>query len=99
MAEVKMPFLSLLVLSLAATCLARPAADPKPPNLAYLFSVNLTLPGPVSIGSGPRGIRAFFPIAGGSFAGPKLSGNRCSSSLETPAYKTVWNRTHSDNVM
>ncbi len=66
--------LSVLLLSLAATGLGWPLADPKPPALTYLYTVNLTSPAPINVGAGPRGIRQVIPISGGAFSGPKLSG-------------------------
>jgi hypothetical protein len=50
------------------------AALPTPPQLTFLYSVNLTFAPPVSIGAVPYGNRDLLPIAGGSFHGPKLSG-------------------------
>ncbi|KAK4171189.1 hypothetical protein QBC36DRAFT_367715 [Triangularia setosa] len=67
--------LSLAKLSLlgvlAATVLA---ADPAPPPLNYLFSVNLTFAEPISIGSVPYGTRDLLTISGGTAVGPKISG-------------------------
>ncbi|KAK4112525.1 hypothetical protein N656DRAFT_753491 [Canariomyces notabilis] len=50
------------------------AAVPTPPQLTFLYSVNLTFAPPVSIGAVPYGTRDLLPISGGSFSGPKLSG-------------------------
>ncbi|KAK0609428.1 hypothetical protein B0T14DRAFT_400138, partial [Immersiella caudata] len=47
---------------------------PKPPNLTYLYSVNLTFGDPILIGSVPYGKRDLLTISGGAFSGPKLSG-------------------------
>ncbi|KAK3385859.1 hypothetical protein B0H63DRAFT_560362 [Podospora didyma] len=62
--------LPLALLAFAATGLA----DPTPPALTYLYSVNLTFAAPVEIGSVPTGNRAILTIAGGAFSGPKLNG-------------------------
>ncbi|KAK4204583.1 hypothetical protein QBC40DRAFT_303452 [Triangularia verruculosa] len=59
------------VSALAATALA---ADPTPPPLTYLFSVNLTFAEPISIGSVPYGTRDLLTISGGTAVGPKISG-------------------------
>ena len=48
--------------------------SPSKPALTYLFSVNVTTSATVSIGTTPFGERAFIPITGGSFSGPKVSG-------------------------
>ncbi|KAH8890355.1 hypothetical protein GQ53DRAFT_867235 [Thozetella sp. PMI_491] len=63
---------TVFFLSLAALGLA----DPKPPTLTYLYSVNLTIPSAanVDIGSGPQGSRGILSITGGAFSGPKLKG-------------------------
>ncbi|KAK3317559.1 hypothetical protein B0T19DRAFT_435193 [Cercophora scortea] len=53
---------------------AKGLADPKPPALTYLYSVNLVMPAGVDIGSVPYGKRALLPISGGTFSGPKLNG-------------------------
>jgi hypothetical protein len=60
----------LLTLATAAV-----AADPTPPKLTYLYSANVTFGDTVSIGSVPTGTRNLLPISGGTFSGPKLSGN------------------------
>lgn len=64
--------LPLTLLALAATALA---AEPAPPKFTYLFSVNLTFAAPITIGSVPYGTRDLLTISGGTFSGPKLSGN------------------------
>ncbi|CAJ2514035.1 Uu.00g021540.m01.CDS01 [Anthostomella pinea] len=50
-------------------------ADPAPPGLAYLYTVNVTLGDAIDVGLGPKGTRIVIPITGGTFSGPKLSGN------------------------
>ncbi|KAK0713407.1 hypothetical protein B0T26DRAFT_610548, partial [Lasiosphaeria miniovina] len=49
-------------------------ADPKPPALTWLYSVNITFAAPIEIGAVPTGNRAILTISGGSFAGPKIAG-------------------------
>jgi len=66
--------LFLALAALAGAALALPAADPAPPALTYLFTANLTVSKPISVGAGPQGSRQVVPITGGVFAGPKLSG-------------------------
>lgn len=48
------------------------------PQLEYLFqaTVNVGERIPFGSGPGPLGMRASFPILGGSFAGPGMSGTR-----------------------
>ncbi|OAA64383.1 Outer membrane protein, beta-barrel [Niveomyces insectorum RCEF 264] len=58
---------------LAAASGAR--ADPKPPTLTFLYSINLTMAASLDIGSTPTGSRGILPITGGTFSGPKLNGN------------------------
>ncbi len=65
----------LLAASLAATA----AGLAPPPALTFLFSSNLTLGAPIPIGNGPLGARQVVPVAGGTFAGPKLSGMQSSA--------------------
>ncbi|KAK0729549.1 hypothetical protein B0H67DRAFT_501072 [Lasiosphaeris hirsuta] len=62
--------LPLAVLAFAASVIA----DPKPPPLTYLYSVNLTFAPTITIGSVPSGSRDLLPISGGAFTGPKFSG-------------------------
>ncbi|KAI1334454.1 hypothetical protein F5Y15DRAFT_289832 [Xylariaceae sp. FL0016] len=49
-------------------------ADPTPPGLTYLYTVNATLGTSIDVGTGPEGQRTVIPITGGTFSGPKLSG-------------------------
>jgi len=63
--------LPITLLALAASAFA---ADPKPPPLTYLYSVNLTFGDPIAIGAVPYGHRDLLTISGGSFSGPKFSG-------------------------
>lgn len=48
--------------------------EPAKPPLTYLYSANLTIPPAYDIGTVPMGGRAILPLTGGSFSGPKLSG-------------------------
>ncbi|KAK4160168.1 hypothetical protein QBC43DRAFT_347438 [Cladorrhinum sp. PSN259] len=81
MKEFRIVFLSLLSLLLLPIT-ALPAnndivASPKPPkapDLTFLYTLNITGGTVISIGQTPRGNRIVAPIAGGSFAGPKLKG-------------------------
>lgn len=61
----------LAIFSLAAAALA---AEPAPPPLTYLYSVNLTFAAPVSIGEVPYGTRDLLTISGGTVSGPKING-------------------------
>jgi hypothetical protein len=65
---------SLFCLSLAATGLALPMAEPTPPKLTFLYAVNLTIPAPIDVGVGPQGLRQALAITGGAFEGPKMKG-------------------------
>ena len=67
----------LLTPFLAASGLAGvQAATPTPPTLTYLYSLNCTLGTSINVGTGPHGTRTVIPITGGTFAGPRLSGER-----------------------
>lgn len=68
----KMKSLALSLLGLAATVIATPT----PPTFTYLYSVNLTIPAAANIdlGSVPLGTRSILSITGGTFWGPKLTG-------------------------
>ncbi|GAB1317928.1 hypothetical protein MFIFM68171_08138 [Madurella fahalii] len=61
----------LSLFSFAAVALA---ADPTPPPLTYLYSVNLTFAAPVNIGEVPYGTRDLLTISGGNVSGPKING-------------------------
>ena len=69
-----MNMLSLFFLSLAATALSLPLNRPTPPTFTFLFTANLTAGAQLNIGTTPFGDRGIITIAGGSFAGPLLSG-------------------------
>ncbi|KAK3327051.1 hypothetical protein B0T19DRAFT_399959 [Cercophora scortea] len=62
----------LLWLSLAMSSLA----DPAPPPLTFLYAVNLTFngAGTLNIGQTAMGRRVAYPISGGTFSGPLMSG-------------------------
>ena len=50
-------------------------ADPTPPAVEYLYTVNLTFPKTnLTVGATPLGKRGGWPIDGGVFAGPKMNG-------------------------
>lgn len=51
------------------------ATTPKPPTTTFLYSINITMSAPLDIGTTATGSRSILPIAGGTFSGPKLSGN------------------------
>lgn len=70
--------LPLSLFSLAAIALA---ADPAPPALTYLYSVNLTFAAPVSIGEVPYGTRDLLTISGGNVSGPKINGTHICAHL------------------
>lgn len=74
----------LPALALAATTLASPASNrtstPAPPPIKYLFTANIASGAPIELGETPAGQRAFQPITGGTFSGPKISG---MSNLKT----------------
>jgi hypothetical protein len=90
---------TLALLSLAATAVAFPFAGPAAPTLTYLYTANLTLPAPISIGAGPLGTRQVFGISGGSFSGPKLTGAYSTPIIQPPSppkppSQTSWNVLH-----
>lgn len=68
----------LLFTALSATAglvgAAQLAAEPAPPSLTFLYSLNATLDAGIDVGRGPKGTRTVIPITGGEFKGPKLSG-------------------------
>lgn len=70
-------FLTTAVLGLfaSAASAAGHAKTPAAPGLTFLYSLNCTLGPTINVGSGPHGTRNVIPITGGTFAGPKLSGN------------------------
>ncbi len=63
--------LPFTLLALAASSFA---ADPTPPKLTYLLSVNITFAAPLFVDFVPYGRRDVLTITGGTFAGPKLKG-------------------------
>lgn len=63
------------LLSVAALAVGVSAATPKPPTLDYLYSINISMTAPLDIGATAIGSRGILPITGGTFWGPKLSGN------------------------
>lgn len=72
-----------LLLSLVDHAIASlTGTSPKAPKLQLLYRLNLTLGDALSFGPGPKGTRLSFPITGGEFNGPRLSG-RSSAHLVT----------------
>lgn len=65
---------TLLTAAVAVTGVSA-AAAPKPPTLSFLYSVNITMGATLDIGTTTIGSRGILPIIGGTFWGPKLSGN------------------------
>lgn len=68
--------LSFLALA-ATTAVASPITSgttPAAPPTEYLFTVNITSSAPTELGETPAGQRAFQPISGGIFSGPRLEG-------------------------
>ncbi|CAK7205327.1 hypothetical protein SEUCBS139899_008097 [Sporothrix eucalyptigena] len=63
------------LLTAAIAVVGASAATPKPPTLTFLYSINITMAATQDIGVTPIGDRGILPINGGSFSGPKLSGN------------------------
>ncbi|TIC99498.1 UPF0311 protein [Colletotrichum higginsianum] len=64
-----------LLLSLVDHAIASlTVTSPKAPKLQLLYRLNLTLGDALSFGPGPKGTRLSFPITGGEFNGPRLSG-------------------------
>ncbi|KAL6416046.1 hypothetical protein AUP68_00255 [Ilyonectria robusta] len=61
---------------LVASSIGATVATPKPPTLAYLFRMNLTLSSTINTGAGPAGTRVAIPITGGTLSGPKGNGMR-----------------------
>ena len=48
--------------------------EPATPTLEHLFTIDVKLAPPIDIGPALRGERKLIPIVGGTFSGPKLSG-------------------------
>lgn len=70
------PAVLVSLASMAASAPANLTVDAVQPQLAYLFQATVNVGERVQFGSGPGplGIRASFPILGGSFSGPEISG-------------------------
>ncbi|KAI0021304.1 hypothetical protein F4780DRAFT_738956 [Xylariomycetidae sp. FL0641] len=62
--------IALHVLAIIPAALAAPAA----PGLTPLYTMNATLGAPIAVGRGWRGQRTVIPITGGTFGGPRMSG-------------------------
>ena len=72
----KLAFLSFL-LCLATAALSQDLAaqaKPKPPNLTFLFSANLTIAEPIDIGATPFGQQVVVQVKDGHFSGPNFEG-------------------------
>lgn len=63
-------FISILRTSLGA----QTAAQPKPPQLRFVFEEQVTLAADIPVGDTPIGKRNIVPITGGTFEGPGLKG-------------------------
>ncbi|KAK4161236.1 hypothetical protein QBC43DRAFT_358029 [Cladorrhinum sp. PSN259] len=59
---------------LGITMLPGASGTPTAAGLTHLGTANLTIGTTVPIGAGPRGDRNFYPVVGGSFSGPAISG-------------------------
>ena len=62
------------------------------PELALLFEARATLSAPHVVGETPQGLRRVVPITGGTFSGPKLSGEILSGGAD-------WQYLRGDGVM
>lgn len=50
------------------------ASYPSPPNLGFLYEMYVECAPAITIPDTPSGNRGIYPIVGGSFKGPKISG-------------------------
>lgn len=83
---------SILTGSIVASAPANSSSAVQP-QLEYLFQATINITQGVSFGSGPGplGTRASFPIVGGSFAGPEISGTWTSQSSTYQLRRTTIN--------
>ncbi|KAH8890513.1 hypothetical protein GQ53DRAFT_824649 [Thozetella sp. PMI_491] len=71
----KSTFVSSLLAVLAFACgSSATRLHPPKPDLTYLYTVNITVLPPISMGPGPLGTRILSTILSGYFHGPKLNG-------------------------
>lgn len=61
-------------LALAQQNTSSSSTPPSSPGLTYLYHLNCSLGDSIEIGQGPKGYRVAIPIIGGTFSGPRLSG-------------------------
>lgn len=73
--------LTLLLPAISAAAVSGYASDPNPPPLKFLYEMFVEVETGFVIPNTPQGDRAVYPIVGGVFAGPKLSG---TLSLQVP---------------
>jgi hypothetical protein len=48
--------------------------EPAAPTLKWLYTSFVELATPIDVGEAPTGRRIIFPITGGNFSGPRMSG-------------------------
>ena len=58
----------------AANGISLSQEDPPPPQLVFLYTLYADCAKAIDVGNGPKGMRTIFPIIGGNFTGPRLSG-------------------------
>ncbi|KAH8658957.1 major facilitator superfamily domain-containing protein [Ilyonectria robusta] len=76
---------------LVASSIGATVATPKPPTLAYLFRMNLTLSSTINTGAGPAGTRVAIPITGGTLSGPKGNGTVLPVGADFGAFDALGN--------
>ncbi|KAH6974340.1 major facilitator superfamily domain-containing protein [Ilyonectria sp. MPI-CAGE-AT-0026] len=76
---------------LVASSIGAAVATPKPPTLAYLFRMNLTLSSTINTGAGPAGTRVAIPITGGTLSGPKGNGTVLPVGADFGAFDALGN--------
>jgi hypothetical protein len=66
-----------------------PTAPAGTTGLTHLYSLNCTLGTPIVVGAIPVGTRVAIPITGGSFSGPRLSGQFCLHFTSCPSHRST----------
>jgi hypothetical protein len=73
-ATMRLPYFLSALVALVPTVTAQ-TVFPKAPGLTFLYSLNCTLGESLAVGNVPDGNRVVIPITGGTFSGPRISGN------------------------
>lgn len=61
---------------------------PEQPTLTHLFDAQLELEPPQMVGQTPGGMRQFFAVKGGTFAGPEIKGTALSGGSDWALLRT-----------